>query len=609
MHLAKLRLCWALGLLAVLTGACAKRDNPEACSPSRPKCPDGYDCNRETLRCEPTDAAPAPRLDAAPAALGTGVDGGEDAAITGDDGGAAPTTDVRPAMADASPDRAVDGPGTCGDEADCPVARPFCVRNQCVQCAMHRDCPAARPICSTAGTCESCAAMGTPMTACRDRDATLPVCAPNGQCVECTASAQCGTPTRPICLPTFSCASCAMAGGDMACRSKANTPPVCNTMSGECVECTQHDQCSDPKKPVCASNKCVACDATGAPANGCMTRYPTTAPVCNPGNGECTECTTSAHCTTPGRPICESNKCVPCVSDDQCVAKGGGPGVCMFHQDGRCASEAETVYVENRTAGCSPGGAGGGTSAMPYCFPQSGIDAALAGAGKRLVLLRGPAGLRNWTLGTAPAQPLTVVGQTSAFINGGPDVGIRVSAGDVYVRGVIVKSGSNVGVVVEGAGTLRLNRCTIESNAGGGIYINQGGFEITNTIIADNGPGDTPGFGFWGGVAYGGGASGRPARFVHNTVYGNRAAGVVCTAAMPTATGNIVAANDTAQASSACAIPTCCSGPPTLSSPYRLTAGSPCLDKVPQAMSVADDIDGDRRPINSASDCGADELR
>src|SRR5205814_5810078 len=101
-----------------------------------------------------------------------------------------------------------------------------------------------------------------------------------------------------------------------------------------------------PASPVCVQNKCAPC--TQQP-DACATRTPAL-PVCAP-TGACVECTADQHCTTATKPICDTatNKCAPCTGDAQCVKKGGAgnSGICMFHQDGHCASDAEVIYVQN----------------------------------------------------------------------------------------------------------------------------------------------------------------------------------------------------------------------------------------------------------------------
>jgi hypothetical protein len=107
----------------------------------------------------------------------------------------------------------------------------------------------------------------------------------------------------------------------------------------------------------------------GAGASACAVRNPAQ-PVCMPG-GTCAECATSDDCKAAAKPICDTsaNVCVACTSDDQCQAKAGGPGVCMFQQDGHCATDAESIYVGKNGAGtCSDSGAG--SAQMPYCTAQ-----------------------------------------------------------------------------------------------------------------------------------------------------------------------------------------------------------------------------------------------
>src|SRR5207302_390530 len=120
---------------------------------------------------------------------------------------------------------------------------------------------------------------------------------------------------------------------------------------------------------------CRACDsARFGDGTACASRD-SARPLCGP-TGSCVECvsTTSVDCSAnPAKPICDlaSNTCLPCLSDDQCSAKGIGPGICMSHQDGRCASDGEVIYVENK-GGCASSALTpmAGSAGTPFCGPQ-----------------------------------------------------------------------------------------------------------------------------------------------------------------------------------------------------------------------------------------------
>src|SRR5439155_12883681 len=107
--------------------------------------------------------------------------------------------------------------------------------------------------------------------------------------------------------------------------------------------------------------------------------------------------------TTVTKPICDvqARHCVPCTSDAQCAKKDPNPGICVAHQDGRCAADAETIYVQMAN-GC--GTAGSGRAATPFCSPQDAI-AALTPT-RRIILVTGPTATRGFDRpGTPAPQP------------------------------------------------------------------------------------------------------------------------------------------------------------------------------------------------------------
>ena len=246
--------------------------------------------------------------------------------------------------------------------------------------------------------------------------------------------------------------------------------------------------------------------------------------VCETDSGKCVECLMDSDCTATTKPICDktANTCVRCTTDAQCIGKVPNPGVCMVHQDGRCASDSETIYVKN-VAGCSMLAGAGGTQSVPYCVPQLGIDS--VDTMKRVVVMRGPDSLRFWTL-TAPGDQVTVIGQSGAAISPGADIGVHVTAGNVYIRGLKISGGSKAGVVADSAAQLRMDRCIVQDNSAGGILVDGAEFDIRDTTIAGNGPG-TFGIATWGGVLINNPASGSNALELL-TVQNNKAIGVSC---------------------------------------------------------------------------------
>jgi hypothetical protein len=377
----------------------------------------------------------------------------------------------------------------------------------------------------------------------------------------------------------------------------------CAVDAGRCVACTDNEGCLDtPASPICVQSQCAPC--TQQP-EACARRYPAL-PACDP-SGACVECTADGDCHSPAKPICdtEAKKCVACTSDQQCASKGGNAGVCMFHQDGRCATTDEVITVQNGP-GCSMTPGTGGTAATPFCFSQQGIDAVTAT--KRVVLLRGPDALTNWTASPV-GDPITVVGQAGATIAPGAFVGIRISGGEVYLRGLTVSGGTQTGIVVENGAVLRMDRCLITGNRGGLLVLNAG-FDVSNSVMAANKGAVVPNTATSYGGVYLRSAPGKPTVFRNNTIVDNEVIGLVCAESYPVK--SLLVANNAVEQVLGCS--------PTTSSigvapkfdplrPYHLTAASPCVDMGDATDFPPDDLDGDPRPQGKGSDCGADELR
>jgi len=304
---------------------------------------------------------------------------------------------------------------------------------------------------------------------------------------ECASASQCSSkPNLRTCdSDSHACRGCKSA---LDCiNDVAADRPFCLS-SGACVQCDSDSNCSG-NTPFCSpSGTCVPCAM--AASNACLS-VPGK-PVCSAA-GPCVECLTNSNCSSNANPVCSSdNKCSPCSDDSDCA--GRGPSVCFSHDQGRCASDSETVTVS-------------GTD-LQSAFNQIGSN------GKSLVIVPRPVEKGSWS---GPGT-LVVVGKgTTASIGGGPAAtGLVVSGGRIFLRGVSI------------------------TNSAGGILINGAGFDIRNVQVKDNLSG-TFGIATWGGILLNN--PGTPKLLKNVQVTNNQDKGVVCSAPITlesvTATNNV----------------------------------------------------------------------
>jgi hypothetical protein len=447
----------------------------------------------------------------------------------------------------------------CASNDDClkkSKSAAFCETGtgRCVGCRTKADCAdQALPICDlTSKTCVAC----QNDTQCHTDYPLTPTCNA-GPCVECVADKDCPTATKSFCSTASNvCMSCGAAGAaaaGMNCANRDNTKPVCGA-TGACVECGVDADCNkQPTRPFCsAAGACVPCAMAPAGMNACRTRA-AAQPVCAT-SGACVQCVSNTDCASTA-PVCAAaNTCGPCTADADCAARPG-PGVCMSHQDGRCASPGETIYVENQNCSDTTG-TNGGTSARPFCTLQPAVAA--VGTARDLVVVRGSVNGAASAFQTS-TPPISIVGQMSGLI-GGVNPAIHVAKGDLFARDLTLTTVSSVGCQADAGATVRLDRVLVTGNAKGGILLDGAAFVITNSTVTNNGPGDL-GF-LWGGIRAQNIPVGGPAQLTNLTVQNNNPQGISCSAVV-VGTSVLATNNLGGDISTTCGFVSCAAAGPT----------------------------------------------
>ncbi|HVZ88948.1 MAG TPA: hypothetical protein VHG72_18410 [Polyangia bacterium] len=211
----------------------------------------------------------------------------------------------------------------------------------------------------------------------------------------------------------------------------------------------------------------------------------------------------------------------------------GNPGVCRSEIDGHCATDAETVYVQN-TIGCMTTyvlNGGGGTATVPYCSLEPVASA--TGPSKTLVVIRGTVAAADWTFQRAQGAPTTTfVGQQSALIASATTPGFSMDSGTAYFRNLGFGPSPTGTVCIQATGgTLSLNNVVVDSCQGGGVYLNGAAFDIENTTVTNNGPG-TSGSTSWGGILVSALPASGPSVLNLDTIQANKQVGVACARAI-----------------------------------------------------------------------------
>ncbi|HEY0707680.1 MAG TPA: right-handed parallel beta-helix repeat-containing protein [Polyangia bacterium] len=556
-----------VSVVMALAAACT-RDNPETCGFSPGDgCDDGFECIAK--RCVKPDGGQAGGAGGGGGRGGMGGAGGR--------GGAGGGTSM-----DASDAPMGEPDGTDGPSDGRPLPDVGCETN--AQCAGM----AGRPFCVN-GACRACNKPGM------------------------MADDQCQMET-PFCTTTYQCVGCVEASRD---RGDAGVCPMptqhCEPTSSLCRECLTSTHCPTAM-PICGTQKtCKPCTIVGEQPDpdACKTRNPAL-PACLP-SGLCGECNTAKDCTKLDEAACSptTNECGPCTKDKDCEGKGAG--ICITDPDGksgRCATVEETIHVQPLPMGTCPSAVGSrnGSPANPFCRVSDAVAATTAM--RRVLLLKGPGTLDPIVI-TNAGMPLHIIGKDRPVISAGAVPGIQVNATiDVRIRDLTIDDGDRVGVIAEGNATVRLNRCFITNNMGGGFAATQGaGFDISNTVFAGNGAALIGNVTFAG--AYLGTPGGnRPRRFRFNTIVNHPGPGVVCADNTTEVVGLLTYMNSISDVA-ACRNTNSSPSADPLFSPsrmYHLSATSPFINKVPVSSAPPDDMDGEMRD-DPMADWGADEYR
>ncbi len=224
--------------------------------------------------------------------------------------------------------------------------------------------------------------------------------------------------------------------------------------------------------------------------------------------------------------------------------------------DGHCATDSESIYVQNNTTSCTTtASSSGGTKTQPFCSMEP-VATALA-PGRDLVVVNGTSGTitgGSWTYANQVGAQLSIVGKQNPTIGSVSIPAFGMQSGTVNIRSVTFQSLSSMGISASG-GTLDLEYVTVTSCGGGGILLSNAAFDIENTTVKNNGPSSDL---TWGGIKVQSLPASGPAKFNLVTITGNTPSGISCASgAAPMGTGVLASGNGSGDISGTCNITAC----------------------------------------------------
>lgn len=438
---------------------------------------------------------------------------------------------------------------------------------------------------------------------------------------------------------------------------------VCDEANTHCVpaECSSDQECSsDPARPVCADNRCVACtvempNACPATASACVMnacaacsddspceRFAET-PHC--GGGACVECRAdvASDCAVP-TPICDDGTCRSCRPGD-CAS-----GICDADR-GTCIADTDVAWVAKngqdtgtctRSQPCLTIGRAinqlgkrpwlhVAASGEPYAETAATPGAGVQISGKTLTILGAGATLTTTRNGDAA---LLIEGAANVVVDGLRIADAGGTSGDgilcrntgtaeptLTLRATTIETNGGRGINATSC-TLNIERSKISSNAQGGASLSSSTFRIRGTFITGNGNGTGVQATDFGGLRAT--AAGPTSVLEFTTIAGNAARSAFVSGAICTSTGttpvrlanNIIFGNTPGSAQTSgvgCSFAYSVIGPepqdgdhiinadPRFENAdqgnYHIKAGSPAIGAADPAATLAVDFDGEARPM------------
>jgi len=172
-----------------------------------------------------------------------------------------------------------------------------------------------------------------------------------------------------------------------------------------------------------------------------------------------------------------------------------------------------------------------------------------------LVVVRGTVVAGSWTYARGAGHPETsIVGQQSAFIAAAAQPAVSMSSGLLYIRDVKLSASASTGIDATG-GTLQMDTVVVDSCLGGGILLDGVAFNISNTTVTNNGPGQQGAIA-WGGILVNSVPTTGPTDLNLLTIQDNKQLGLDCSAAIQ-GSGVFAMGNTGGDVVATCGIITC----------------------------------------------------